>query len=638
MKKQDLNSRSVIKSTTFMMFLCVILFGLPKLSAQEIKYYNNFLDPSSVILKGLLGNEIESIEKGRLTVLPEWNGGQLIKMFSDEYRIKNKTNDWYGEHAGKWLYTTALAVERTGDPKLKELLFKTADELISYQDKDGYLGSYAPTQRISAKNYKLHQRSWDVWNLTYMTLGLLEVNKYFPNDNYLRVAKNIGELFLTTFGEGKADITNYGTRYGLSATIILESAVELYNVTKDQRYIDFGAYVLKRLNERENLRLFPMMSENRSLELVGDGKIYQSIWNMYAIAKFYELQPSQEILTALEKAWNQITSFHLTPAGGPWGGVGKHLECFNARSYFSPYGLVETCSTMSWIHFNKQMLRLTGEAKYAQEIEKSAYNELIGARFENGIDWNYHSFSNGKRHIANFNDCCPSSGCLALQELSTVAYTIKDNGIACNVYSDSEANIQIPGQKTVKVVQKTNYPFDGNIQITMFTQKTAEFPLFLRIPDWANKSIIKINGVQVDQASVKSDSFYKIDRKWKSKDVVEIAFPFELKVINMTERIGVPQSKDKNIYAVNWAALTRGPLVYALDGLINGTEREEIIQLNKTNPESSFKEIKSSGKNKGVEYQLDVPGVKPMIFMPYYRTGDRKEGSWRITWLQQKID
>ncbi|MPN23541.1 hypothetical protein SDC9_170930 [bioreactor metagenome] len=171
----------------------------------------------------------------------------------------------------------------------------------------------------------------------------------------------------------------------------------------------------------------------------------------------------------------------------------------------------------------------------------------------------------------------------------------------------------------------------------MFPQKTAVFPLFIRIPNWANNTVIKINGVPVDKESVKSGSFFKIDRKWKNKDVVDIVFPFELKVINRTERIEVPQSKD-NIYTVNWVALTRGPLVYALNGLINGTEREQVIQVNSNNPESSFKEIEQSDNNKGAEYQLDIPGIKPMIFMPYYRTGDRKEGSWRITWLQTKID
>jgi hypothetical protein len=159
--------------------MCQCVFG------QNNSFPNTYLSPSGVSVKGLLGQEIQSSEEGRLHLLPTWNAGQLIKMFSEEYRANNKTNDWYGEHAGKWLYSTTLAVERTGNLELKELLFKTANELMSYQDHDGYLGSYSPSQRITAKNDKFHPTSWDVWNLTYMTLGFLELNKYFPNEKYL---------------------------------------------------------------------------------------------------------------------------------------------------------------------------------------------------------------------------------------------------------------------------------------------------------------------------------------------------------------------------------------------------------------------------------------------------------------------
>lgn len=615
------------------LYLCLYTSGI---FSQSVTVYNDFPDPASVSVKGLLGDEIRSSEEGRLTVLPGWNGGQLIKMFSEDYRVKNKTNDWYGEHAGKWLYATSLAVERTGDPKLKELLFRTADELISYQDETGYLGSYSPVQRITAKDYPMHNRSWDVWNLTYMTLGFLKLNEYFPDPKYRAVAENIGELFLKTFGEGKADITNYGTRYGLSATVILEAAVELYHATKDKRYIAFGAYVLKRLNEREGLHLMPVLLNNKDLELVGDGKIYQNIWNLYAVARFYELKPDPKIMEALKKAWDGIYRYHLTLAGGPWGGVGKHLECFNSKVFFSPYGLVETCSVMSWIHFNKQMLRLTGEARYAQEIEKSVYNELLGAKYENGIDWNYHSFSNGCRHTANFNDCCPSSGALTLEEISTLAYSARESGIACNLYTESEAVINIPASKSVKIVQQTDYPFDGSIRISLFPQKPVTFPLFIRIPDWAVKVEIKVNGMPVENLPA-SNEFCKIERKWKSKDVVEIHFPLSLNVVHKTELIKAPQST-RDIYSVDWYALRRGPLVYALSDLIFGAEREEIVRLKDVNPESAFKEVPGSGDHNGCEYHLDVPGKKPLVFVPYYRTGDRKEGVWRITWLQNKIN
>jgi DUF1680 family protein len=286
---------------------------------------------------------------------------------------------------------------------------------------------------------------------------------------------------------------------------------------------------------------------------------------------------------------------------------------------------------MSWVHFNKQMLRLTGEACYAQEIEKSVYNELLGAKYENGIDWNYHNFSNGCRHIANFNDCCPSSGALTLEEISTLAYSVRENGIACNLYTESEAVV-----RNVKIVQQTGYPFDGNIRISLFPEKSAVFPLFVRIPDWAEKATVKVNGVAIEKQPVNNE-FCKIERKWKSNDVVEILFPLTLDIVHKTEIVKAPQST-RNIYSIDWYALRRGPLVYALSNLIFGSEREEIIQLKDTDPESVFEQRPVSGSRAGVEYQMNVPGKEPLVFVPYYRTGDRKEGVWRITWLQNVIN
>jgi len=625
----------IIKFCIVLVFISIVLNKA--LYCQQYNFKNEFLLPSAVNIYGLLGNEILSSEDGRLLNLPEWNGGRLIKMFSAENKAINKTNDWYGEHAGKWLYTTALAVQRSGNIKLKKLLLITADDLMSYQDKDGYLGSYSISQRITSNNQTFHPTSWDVWNLTYMTLGFLEVNKYFPNEKYLATAKKIGELFLTTFGKDRADITNYGTRYGLSATIILESVVELYKATSDNRYLDFGNYVLDRLNQREGLKLVPMMLAKKDLEFVGDGKIYQNIWNLYALAKFYEISPNAGYMTALENAWQNIYTSHLTPAGGPWGGIGKHKECFNSKSFFSPYGYVETCSIMSWIQFNKQMLHLTGNARYAQEIEKAVYNALLGAKYSNGIDWSYHSFSNGRYHIAKFDDCCPSSGALALEELSSIVYSHRENGIACNLYAQNDANIMLSCAKNVRLVQKTDYPFEGNIQITLFPQQSAYFPLFVRIPDWADTAIIRVNGNKVEEQQVNSGTYCKIDRLWKSNDVVEIQFSYNLKIIYRSEYADAPQGGG-NLYRVDWFALTQGPLVYAQDGLIFGTEREEVISLPNINPEASFTKIPTSVGKKGNTFELKIPGKQPLIFEPFYNCGYRKEGAWRLTWLQKSIN
>jgi DUF1680 family protein len=93
-----------------------------------------------------------------------------------------------------------------------------------------------------------------------------------------------------------------------------------------------------------------------------------------------------------------VRDHHLTLGGGPWGGVAhRSREVFNPAAVFDPHGYVETCSTMAWIQLNRELLAILGEAQFAQEIERSAYNDLIGAQAPDGEDWCYYSFPNGRR-------------------------------------------------------------------------------------------------------------------------------------------------------------------------------------------------------------------------------------------------
>lgn len=628
----------------------VLLFALPVGSFSQT---TGFLDPADVVIRGILGEAQDAARKGRLTQLPTWSDGELIRVFSREVRDQHDKMDWYGEHAGKWMYTTASAVRQSKDKELQASLLKTADYLVNEQAADGYLGDYGPTIRITSTTTS-HRRSWDTWNLTYMTLGLLEVNKYFPNEKYLAAAKNIGELFLRTFGEGKADITEYGTRHGISATIILDAVVELYRATNDKRYLDFADWVVKTSEKTEGVKFISAGLNNVDMENVGDGKAYQILWNLTGIAKLYEVTGKADYLKAVENAWTNVHDFHLTIAGGPWGGIGKHLECFNRKNFWSPYGFVETCSTMSWIQLNKQLLHLTGNAKYAQEIERAAYNALLGARFTNGVDWSYHSFSNGSWHSAHFNDCCPSSGVLALEELTSMAYSKKENGIAINLFTDSEATVAV-GKGSVRIVQKTQYPFDGKVQLTMSSLRHGEarpgkesFPLFVRIPEWTSTATISINGKPVGTDGLKAGEYFKVEpqKPWKEKDVVEISFPMELKLHQKTEDAPIPQGGG-DIYSVNWFALSRGPLVFSANGLIDGRDRERTFQLSSQKPEEIF--TATTGPDGRPAYRLNASGAENLVFVPYFEAGRLRQSApgsergaklnnWRLTWIQTKIE
>lgn len=602
---------------------------------EVINPTDRFLNPSDVQVTGLLGNAIALSENGRMLSLPGWNDGALIKMFSQDARNLNSTTDWYGEHAGKWLYSATLGANRTNNENLKNLLFKTADYLVSNQEPNGYLGSYSEQLRITNDKSKQHKKSWDVWSLSYMTLGLLQLNDYYPNAKYLDAAKKIGELFLKTFGDGTNDLTNYGTRYGISATIALEPVVELYKKTSDPRYLEFAKLIVKEMEQREGLRLITAGLNNRDMETVADGKAYQIIWNLLGVLKFYSVMGNPDYLKAVQNAWQNIYDYHLTVTGGPWGGIGKHKECFNTKGFWTPYGFVETCSTMSWIQLNKELLRITGEARYAQEIEKSTYNSLLGAQFPNGQDWSYHSFTNGCKHVANYNDCCPSSGMLALEELSPIIYSRKKNGIALNLFTDNQTTISLNNMQ-IALVQKTAYPFDGKIRLLVTPSKKTSFPLFIRIPDWAQNTTISVDGKTINPADIHSGDYFTLNRDWEKQTVIEINFPIQLQVISKPEVAIAPQST-KQIYQVDWIAFVRGPLVYAAKGLINGKDRETNLGIPAQDALKHIKVLPTS-TNAAPTYQLSLEGSKPINLLPYYLADERKVGNWRLTWLQNNID
>ena len=193
---------------------------------------------------------------------------------------------------------------------------------------------------------------------------------------------------------------------------------------------------------------------------------------------------------------------HLTLGGGPWGGVAhRSREVFNPAGVFSPEGYVETCTTMAWIQLNRELLGILGEAAFAQEIERSAYNDLLGAQAPDGEDWCYYSFPNGKRVHTTYWRCCKSSGAMAIEELPALAYGVSASGeVAVNLLGPSAAVVEVPGVGPVHVEQVTEYPFAGTIEI----KTDVSVPLLVRVPDWAE-------GATLNGAAVTSGTFARVD-------------------------------------------------------------------------------------------------------------------------------
>src|SRR5690606_27381922 len=149
---------------------------------------------------------------------------------------------------------------------------------------------------------------------------------------------------------------------------------------------------------------------------------------------------------ALDLQWQAIRDHHLSLGGGPFGGIGhRSREVFNPAGVFDPEAYIETCSVLAWIQLNRELLAITGDVRHAEEIERSAYNDLLGAQAPNGEDWVYYSFANGRRIHTNYWRCCKSSGAMALEELPAVAWAHDERGVVAHPLGPGQARSPLPG-------------------------------------------------------------------------------------------------------------------------------------------------------------------------------------------------
>jgi DUF1680 family protein len=599
----------------------------------------------TVRLHGILGEALAANHRGRLAKFIVDETSPAIAIFAPAHAHANRAGDWYGEHAGKWLYAASKAAARTDDAVLRDRVRRVADYLVGLQDKDGYLGNYAPERRFMRKQPpKLESwdgapqlRTWDIWTHSYLILGLLEAQRLLGANAYLEAASRIGDLCLQTLTSGGVDITDLGNHFGMSATVLMDPALELHFATGERRFLDLALRILEQAERNPRLALLTQALAGVDASEVATGKAYQLLWNLLGLAKLHRATGEAAYLRAVVNLWRNIRDHHLTLGGGPWGGVAhRSREVFNPSTVFSPYGYVETCSTFAWIQLNRELLTITGDAAYAEEIERSAYNDLLGAQAPNGEDWCYYSFPNGRRVHTTYWRCCKSSGAIALEELPAVAYATGADGVTINLLGASEATLQVRDAGIVWLDQRTEYPFDGEVAVHVTPERTATFKIHVRIPQWAVDASVQVNGAGIG-AEVAAGAYLPIQREWRKGDVLALSLPMRpqvhLRTHSSTQESRAPDDEPirQEVMHLDYLAVTRGPLVYAT-GLIDGYKIEETLRVPAPNA-ATWLESMPAADAPGSDLRLAPLDRPALLFSPYYRAGGRRDRTWRLTWM-----
>ena len=510
----------------------------------------DFQLPDRVHLTEWIGSRVDANEANRLSKL---DTARLL----EGYRKRPGRQSWDGEHVGKWLHAATLAWANTGDKALRERLDYIAAELVKCQLEDGYLGTYMEKDRWT---------EWDVWAHKYNLIGLITYMRYTGNMAPLPACERMGDLLCNTFGDqpGKRDILKAGYHVGMAPTSVLEPMVLLYRLTGERRYLHFCEYILRAWEHPDGPKIISTLLTLKRVDKVGNGKAYEMLSCLNGALEYYRTIGDPKILHACLNAWQDIVDNRLYITG-----AASYGELFHG-DYDLPNvnNVGETCVTVTWLQFNAQLLRLTGEARFAEQLEHVVFNQLFGAQKCDGSAWGYYVQMEGKKPYSSTLDghCCLSSGPRGVALIPTFVWTTDKAGLVINLYGAGNANLLLQDQTPVRLKLDTLYPADEHVQITVEPDRPKEFSVKLRIPAWCQDAKVSVNGKEL-ATERQSDGYMQIQRTWNKADRIDLTLKLEPSVV-----IGNHRNEGK-------IAVMYGPLVLGADGGLLGTNDQSAASL-----------------------------------------------------------
>ena len=560
---------------------------------------------------------------------------QDVDHLIEPFLNRNETRQWQSEFWGKWFTSAVLAYKYRPEERLKKILDGAVAGLIATQTPDGYIGNYRLDSRL---------KQWDIWGRKYTMLGLLDYHELTKDKASLEAARKVADHLIREINEADGVIVTKGNHKGMAASSVLEPMVQLYRNTRDQKYLDFAKQIVQQWETPQGPQLVSKAGVDVSKRFPKPQRWYgpeqgQKAYEMMScyegLLELYRITGDPAHRSAVERTWQNIRDKEINIAGS---GASEEAWFDGRRLQTAPIThYQETCVTVTWIKFCQQLLRLTGEAKYADEIERAYYNALMASMSYDASDWAKYTPLTGQRLPGSGQcgmnlHCCNASGPRGQFTLPLTTVMSSSEGPVVNFYIDGNYHLKTPRGRSVVVKQQTDYPLSGKVRVTLDLARAEEMTLQLRIPAWSARNTVTVNGEAVGGAE--PGQFIKLNRNWSSSDVVEMELDMRGKVIfhGDEER--------------RFAAITRGPVVLARDSRFPGPP---MISVNQPLPDDNgYIELKpvepQPGDNVWMRYNAMF---RPESYMEmraepleitlcdYASAGNGKEPSTFCVWLPQ---
>jgi len=535
-----------MKKTKFglLVFILFIQFIL-KLNAQQPVH--GFLPMGSTDIRGAYGNKIDICIENRIKL-------QDISELITPFTQRTECQYWQTEFWGKWMASAVAAYRYKPDETLKQKINQAVKQLLATQTADGYIGNYCDT---------CHLRGWDVWGRKYTMLGLLLWYQVTADAALLNSASRLADHLLTETGPGKCDLVKTGNFRGMPSSTILEPMIMLYKATKNEAYLRFCNYIIDQWEKcpdgpkliSKALSNVPVsgrfsVTEKEWWTWANGQKAYEMMNCYKGLLDLYQINPKPEYLEAVLKTANDIINTEINIAGS-----GASYECWyhgKDQQTRPATNTMETCVTTTWMKLCNSLLQVTGNSKYADQIEKTFYNALLASmKFDGSIIAKYSPLEGfrqaGEGQCGMHINCCNANGPRGFALIPDFAYMQSENTVFVKYYGKSSSKTELAGKNKVSIQQQTDYPETDKIVLIVNPEKETDFAVALRIPEWSQQNSLRINGQEITE--IQTGTYKTIQRKWKKGDRIEMTLDLRGRLVKQDE----------------YRAIVRGPVVLARD-------------------------------------------------------------------------
>lgn len=537
------------------------------------------------------------------------------------------------------------------NPQMEMLMDSLIAIIARGQEADGYLTTWrsidpakppAPWVKVDkGQRWESLEASHELYNAGHLYEAAAVHHLATGKDNFLDIATKNADLMVNTFGPSKIETVP-------GHQVIETGLIKLYRITRNENYLDLARYFLDgRGDTTMGRELFGPYSQDHlpvtdQREVVGHA--VRAVYMYAGMTDIAALEDDSEYRDAVNALWENMVNKKMYLTGGIGArhegeSFGENYELPNLTAYS------ETCAAIGSVYWNHRLFMLTGNAKYYDVIERTLYNGLISGLSLDGEKFFYpnalesdgaYEFNIGKCTRQSWFDCscCPTNLIRFIPSIPGLIYASDADTLFVNLYASNQAEVNLESSQ-IEVRQKTSYPWNGQVTVSLNNPRDSLFTAKFRVPAWARGEVLpgdlynyitlRENQIEVNENGTVIrpeiiDGYISLEIE-PGETILEFSFPMEVRLVEANDKVESDRGK---------AALEYGPLVYAVEEVDNPENFQEIT----INGDETFQVTMNEDLLGGVNVLRATSGTQAFTAIPYFVWSNRGIGKMKV-WLPE---